>query len=390
LSINKIPYGLQSVTQADIDSVVSVLQSDFLTQGPMVPEFESKVAKHVDAKYAVAVNSATSALHIACLALDLGEDDWLWTSPNTFVASANCALHCGAKVDFVDIDLKTYNICPVALENKLEEAEKFGQLPKVVVPVHYAGQSCDMQAIYELSRRYGFKIIEDASHAIGGNYKGNYIGNGRYSNITIFSFHPVKIITSGEGGMAITNDVNLFNRMQKYRSHGITSDLTEMERRPESEIWNYQQIKLGLNYRMTDIHAALGISQMMNLDGFVAKRNKLAKKYDKELKGLPIVIPLIQSDVYSTYHLYVIRLKLHQIQKTQKQIYSDLREAGILVNIHYIPVYLHPYYMKMGFVSGYCSSAEQYFHETLSIPIYPKMRDEQQDRVIDTLHKVIN
>ena len=384
-----IPYGRQDITQADIDAVIEVLRSDFLTQGPAVPKFEKTVANYCGAKHAVAANSSTSALHIACLALDLGPGDWLWTSPNTFVASSNCALYCGAKVDFVDTDPLTYNLCPLTLESKLVVAEREGCLPKVVVPVHLSGQSCDMLAIHELAQRFGFKIIEDASHAIGGKYKNEAIGNCRYSDITVFSFHPVKIITTGEGGMALTNDPELANRMVRNRSHGITSEVDRMQARPENEIWNYQQISLGFNYRMTDIQAALGLSQMTRLDEFVNTRQRIAKRYDEKLAGLPLQTPWQHPDSYSSYHLYPIRLKLGEIEKTQRQVYDALHEADILVNLHYIPVYRQPFYETMGFTAGYCQNAEEYHKEAISIPMYPGMSVTQQDRVIQILSEIL-
>lgn len=387
-TVMNIPYGRQDISQADIDAVVAVLRSDFLTQGPIVPLFEATVAKHVGASHAVATNSATSALHIACLALELGPGDWLWTSPNTFVASSNCALYCGAQVDFVDIDPKTYNLCPKALEHKLAEAERTGRLPKIVVPVHLCGQSCDMQAIHALSERYGFKVIEDASHAIGGKYCGEYVGNGRYSDITVFSFHPVKIVTTAEGGMALTNNAELANRMQRYRSHGITSDLAEMHPRPQEEIWNYQQIMLGFNYRMTDVLAALGVSQMDRLDDFVAKRQALAQVYDRALAHLPFITPWQHPDTYSSYHLYPLCLGA-ECQRNQRDVYGDLRESGILVNLHYIPVYLQPYYESLGFRRGHCPNAEAYYKSAISIPLYPTLSQAEQERVIATIDGVI-
>lgn len=384
-----IPYGRQDITQADIDAVVEVLRSDFLTQGPAVPMFEQTVASYCGAQHAVAANSSTSALHIACIALELGPDDWLWTSPNTFVASSNCGLYCGAQVDFVDTDPRTYNLCPLTLERKLIVAEREGRLPKVVVPVHLCGQSCDMLAIHELAQRFGFKIIEDASHAIGGKYKNEAIGNCRYSDITVFSFHPVKIITTGEGGMALTNDPELAERMLRNRSHGITSDVDQMQARPVNEIWNYQQISLGFNYRMTDIGAALGVSQMARLDEFVNKRRRIAKRYDEALAGFPLLTPWQHPDSYSSYHLYPIRLKLGEIEKTQRQVYDALHAAGILVNLHYIPVYRQPYYETMGFEAGYCQNAEQCHKEAISIPMYPTMSKAQQDEVIEVLSNVL-
>lgn len=387
--MNFIPYGKQDISQADIDAVVDVLRSDFLTQGPKVPAFEQSVASYCGADHAVATNSATSALHIACRALEVGPGDSVWTTPITFVASANCALYCGAVVDFVDIDPQTYNLSPEKLKEKLEQAEKSGKLPKVVIPVHLCGQPCDMEAIHELSRIYGFRIIEDASHAIGGRYKNEPIGNCRYSDITIFSFHPVKIITSGEGGMALTNDPELAGRMQRYRSHGITSTPDEMVARPDNEIWNYQQITLGYNYRMTDIHAALGISQMQRIDEFVYKRHVIAERYDDFLKGLPLTTPWQHPNGYSGLHLYVIRLNLDEISRSQKEVYESLRKQGIGVNLHYIPVYRQPYYERMGFKVGYCTEAEQYYREVISIPMYPGLTEELQDQVVDAIRKAL-
>ncbi|MDA0629891.1 MAG: UDP-4-amino-4,6-dideoxy-N-acetyl-beta-L-altrosamine transaminase [Proteobacteria bacterium] len=379
-----IPYGRQDITQADIDAVVGVLQSDFLTQGPQVPLFEQRVAEHVGAQYALAVNSATSALHIACLALRLGPGDWLWTSPVTFVASANCGLYCGAQVDFVDIDPRTYNLCPLALEKKLIEAAKTGKLPKVVVPVHLCGQSCDMVAIHALSQRYGFKIIEDASHAIGGKYKGEFIGNGRYSDITVFSFHPVKIITTAEGGMALTNDAELAHKMALLRSHGITRDPVQMTHAPDGP-WYYQQIDLGFNYRMTELQAALGISQMDRLDQYVARRHELAERYDELLADLPLTRPWQHPDSYSGLHLYVIRLKLDQIGKTHRAGFDALRELGIGVNLHYIPVHTHPHYQRMGFKAGDYPQAEHYYAEAISLPMYVGLSETDQDVVASHL-----
>jgi UDP-4-amino-4,6-dideoxy-N-acetyl-beta-L-altrosamine transaminase len=380
-----IPYGRQNISQADIDAVVDVLRSDFLTQGPAVPRFEQALAAYCLAAHAVAVNSSTSALHIACLALDLGPGDWLWTSPNTFVASANCGLYCGAQVDFVDIDPDTCNLSVERLAEKLADAEKSGKLPKIVVPVHMSGQSCDMAGIRQLSLRYGFKIIEDASHAIGGRYKNEPIGNCRYSEITVFSFHPVKIITTGEGGMAVTNDPVLADRMQRYRSHGISSDAAKMQLRPTEEIWNYQQIDLGFNYRMTDIQAALGLSQMNRLDEFVEQRHKIAQIYDAKLAALPLKLPRRGAEYHSSYHLYSIRLMPGKSMLSQRHVYDALRYAGILVNLHYIPVYRQPYYEAMGFPAGYCPQAERYHRETISLPMYPGLSNGDQERVISAL-----
>jgi UDP-4-amino-4,6-dideoxy-N-acetyl-beta-L-altrosamine transaminase len=380
-----IPYGHQDINQADIEAVVAVLSSDFLTQGPVVPAFEKAVADYCGAQHAVAVNSATSALHIACLALGVGKGDCVWTTPITFVASANCALYCGATVNFVDIDPRTYNLSVERLAEKLALAEKAGKLPKVVIPVHLCGQPCDMAGIHALSQQYGFKIIEDASHAIGGKYKGEPIGNGRCSDITVFSFHPVKIITSGEGGMAVTNDATLAQHMRLFRSHGISSTAADMQPRPAQEIWNYQQIDLGFNYRMTDLHAALGLSQMQRIDAFVTKRHAIAKRYDQLLSSLPVLTPWQHADSYSGYHLYVIRLKLNEINKTQRQVYNAFYAAEIGVNVHYIPVYRQPYYEQMGFNMGYCPQAEQYYSEAISIPMYPGLTINQQDFVVQTL-----
>jgi UDP-4-amino-4,6-dideoxy-N-acetyl-beta-L-altrosamine transaminase len=383
-----IPYGRQDITQADIDAVVAVLQSDYLTQGPVVPRFEQVVGDHVGAKHALAVNSATSALHIACLALGLGQGDWLWTTPITFVASANCGLYCGAQVDFVDIDPQTYNLCPLALEAKLKTAKAEGKLPKVLVPVHLCGQPCDMAAIHALSQEYNFKIIEDASHAIGGKYKGEFIGNGRYSDITVFSFHPVKIITTAEGGMALTNSDELAERMALLRSHGITRDAARMTHEPDGP-WYYQQVGLGFNYRMTELQAALGVSQMERLDAYVARRHVLAKQYDQLLHRLPVVTPWQHPESYSGLHLYVIRLQLNRIRTTHRQVFEALRELGIGVNLHYIPVHTQPYYQKMGFNIGDFPRSESYYSEAISLPLYQTLSNEDQNQVIDALEKII-
>lgn len=383
-----IPYGRQDITQADIDAVVGVLQSDFLTQGPMVPRFEQRVADHVGANHALAVNSATSALHIACLALGLGPGDRLWTSPITFVASANCGLYCGAQVDFVDIDPKTYNLCPVALAEKLAKAEQNGCLPKVVVAVHLCGQPCDMQAIYSLSKRYGFKVIEDASHAVGGKYQDAFIGCCRYSDVTVFSFHPVKIITTAEGGMVMTNSDALHNKMTLLRSHGITRDPLQMTHEPDGP-WYYQQIDLGFNYRMTEIQAALGISQMERLDHFVAIRHQLANRYDRLLADLPVTTPWQHPDSYSGLHLYVIRLQLDAVSRTHRQVFEFLREQGIGVNLHYIPVHLQPYYRKLGFTLGDFPHAERYYTEAISLPMFQTMSEAQQDEVVAALKEAL-
>jgi dTDP-4-amino-4,6-dideoxygalactose transaminase len=386
--MRSIPYGRQDITQADIDAVVAVLYSSNLTQGPAVPRFEQAVLEFCQAKHALAVNSATSALHIACLALDLGPGDWLWTTPNTFVASANCGLYCGAQVDFVDIDPRTYNLCPKALEHKLIGAEKSGRLPKIVVPVHFSGQPCDMQAMQDLARRFGFKIIEDASHAIGGKYKGEPIGNCRFSDITVFSFHPVKIITTAEGGMALTNDDKLAERLGLLRSHGITRDPALMTHGMDGS-WYYQQVALGYNYRMTDLQGALGASQMNRLTHYVARRHHIARRYNELLIDLPVTTPWQHPDGYSALHLYVIRLQLDKITKTHLQVFEALRAKNIMVNLHYIPVHTQPYYQQMGFKVGQFPEAERYYAEAISIPIYPVMTDELQDEVVSCLREAM-
>lgn len=382
-----IPYGRQTISEADIQAVVDVLRSDYLTQGPVVPAFEKSLADYCGTQHAVAVNSATSALHIACLALGVGEGDSVWTTPITFVASANCALYCGASVDFVDIDPHTYNISVEKLAAKLGEAKQAGKLPKVVIPVHLCGQPCDMASIHALSQQYGFKVIEDASHAIGGQYRNEPIGNCRYSDITVFSFHPVKIITTAEGGIAMTNDAKLAKRMQQLRSHGITRDLSEMTHAPDGS-WYYQQIDLGFNYRMTDLHAALGLSQMQYLDEFVSKRHAIARRYNQLLADLPVITPWQHADSYSGLHLYVIRLKLEEIGSTHSQVFEGMRAAGIGVNLHYIPVYRQPYYERLGFKAGYCPQGERYYAQAISLPMYPGLTQAQQDRVVAVIREV--
>jgi len=383
-----LPYGRHDISQTDIDAVVEVLRSDYLTQGPTVPSFEKAIATYCNVEHAIAVNSATSALHIACLALGVSQGDVVWTSPITFVASANCALYCGARIDFVDIDPRTYNLSVKHLAGKLAQAEKSGCLPKVVIPVHLCGQPCDMAGIHTLSQQYGFKIIEDASHAIGGKYRGVSIGNCRYSDITVFSFHPVKIITTGEGGMALTNDKQLAKRMQLLRSHGITRESADMTHAPDGP-WYYQQIDLGFNYRMTDMQAALGLSQMQRLDEFVIRRHAIAKRYDELLADLPVIIPWQHADSYSGLHLYVIRLNLNEIPRTHREVFESLREDGIGVNLHYIPVYRQPYYERLGFQAGQCQEAERYYAEAISIPMYPGLTEKQQGQVVCALREAI-
>ncbi|GHY11198.1 UDP-4-amino-4, 6-dideoxy-N-acetyl-beta-L-altrosamine transaminase [Vibrio cholerae] len=384
-----IPYGKQDINQQDINAVVEVLKSDFLTQGPKVPEFEQALVSQTGAQYALAVNSATSALHIACLAVGLGENDWLWTSPITFVASANCGLYCGAKVDFVDIDAATYNLCPQKLEQKLIQAKANGMLPKVVVPVHLCGQPCDMQAIGRLAEEYGFKVIEDASHAIGGQYHGKPIGNCEYSDITVFSFHPVKIVTTAEGGAVVTNSKVLADKMALLRSHGITRDPQQMVGESHGG-WYYQQIDLGFNYRMTELQAALGVAQMQRLEEFVTARHRLANRYNQLLDGLPIILPYQLVNTYSGLHLYVIRLKLDQITLTHKQVFDALREHGIGVNLHYIPVHTQPYYQQIGFKQGDFPESERYYKEAISLPMFHAMTLAQQDEVVRVLSEVLN
>lgn len=379
-----IPYGRQDISEADIQAVVEVLRSDYLTQGPAVPAFEKAVADYCGAQYAVAVNSATSALHIACLALGVGKGDSVWTTPITFVASANCALYCGATVDFVDIDPHTYNLSVERLAEKLMHAEKIGNLPKVVIPVHLCGQPCDMAGIHALSQQYGFKIIEDASHAIGGKYKDEPIGNCRYSDITVFSFHPVKIITTGEGGMAVTNDTTINSQMVRLRSHGITRDPAEMTHAPDGP-WYYQQLDLGFNYRMTDLQAALGLSQMRRLDEFVAKRHDLAAHYDKLFENSPVTVPWQHADSYSGLHLYVIRLPQDKGKFNRREVFERLRTHGIGVNLHYIPIYRHHYYERMGYTPNDFPEAERYYAEAITLPMYPSLTEAQQLEVVRRL-----
>ncbi|MCG9639561.1 UDP-4-amino-4,6-dideoxy-N-acetyl-beta-L-altrosamine transaminase [Vibrio sp. Isolate34] len=388
MSRTVIPYGKQDINQQDIDKVIDVLKSDFLTQGPQVPAFEKALTEHTGAQYALAVNSATSALHIACLALDLGEGDWLWTTPVTFVASANCGLYCGAKVDFVDIDSATYNMCPKKLEQKLIAAKANGKLPKVVVPVHLCGQPCDMESIAKLAKEYRFKVIEDASHAIGGKYHDKPVGNGEYSDITVFSFHPVKIVTTAEGGAALTNQKELADKMALLRSHGITRD-SEMMTEVSHGGWYYQQVDLGFNYRMTELQAALGVTQMQRLDEFVAARHMLSKRYNQMLSELPLVLPYQLENTYSGLHLFVIRLKLDEVSLTHKQVFDALRENGIGVNLHYIPVHTQPYYQAMGFTEGDFPESERYYQEAISLPMFHGMTEEQQNTVVRVVTEIL-
>jgi UDP-4-amino-4,6-dideoxy-N-acetyl-beta-L-altrosamine transaminase len=383
-----IPYGRQDISEQDIDAVVKVLQSDWLTQGPAIDRFEQEVASYCDVRYAVAVSSATAALHIACLATGLGAGDSLWTSPNTFVASANCGLYCGASVDFVDINPNTYNLSVEALESKLIWAERQGCLPKVVVPVHLAGQSCEMDKIAALAQQYGFTVLEDASHAIGGHYQRKTIGSCQFSDMAVFSFHPVKIITTGEGGMVLTNRADLYEKLIRLRSHGITRNQDLMQGESDGS-WYYQQLELGFNYRMTDIQAALGVSQMQRLDEFVAQRRFLAQRYDSLLQDLPVALPWQHQDAKSSWHLYIIRLNLSKIGKTHRQVFESLRQAGIGVNLHYIPVHTQPYYQNLGFQCGNFPESERYYREAISLPIYPGLADADQDKVVETLQKIM-
>jgi UDP-4-amino-4,6-dideoxy-N-acetyl-beta-L-altrosamine transaminase len=383
-----IPYGRQSISDADIQAVVEVLKSDFLTQGPTVPAFEEAVASLCGAEYGVAMNSATSALHLACVALGVRPGDSVWTSPVTFVASSNAALYCGAKVDFVDIDERTYNMCPRRLEEKLDRAAEAGTLPKVVIPVHLAGQSCDMAAIHAAASRHGVRIIEDASHAIGGSYGSQPVGNCKYSDITIFSFHPVKIVTTGEGGMAMTNDRELAELMRLDRTHGITRDPAQLQHDDEGP-WYYEQQRLGFNYRMTDIAAALGLSQLTRIEEFIARRREIAAAYDAAFADLPVKTPWQHPDTESAWHLYVIRLDQQRVSRGHRVIFDELREAGVGVNLHYIPVYRQPYYRELGFGQGHCPNAEAYYAEAISLPIYPAMTGAEQQQVISAVAKAV-
>lgn len=376
-----IPYGRQNVTQADIDAVVAVLRSDFLTQGPTVPQFEQAVASTVGARYAVAVNSATSALHVACMALGLGKGDRLWTVPNTFVASANCGRYCGADVDFVDIDPFTWNLSVPALREKLDQAKRERLLPKVLVPVHFSGQPTDQEEIWDLAKTHGFKVLEDASHAIGASRNREPVGSCRWSDITVFSFHPVKIVTSGEGGMALTNEGELAERMAMLRSNGITRDAGRL-RRQDPPPWYYEQQLLGFNYRLTDIHAALGVSQLRRLEGNIARRNALAGRYDIALEDLPLQLPTVRAENRSAFHLYVVRLKTDCSANTQRHVMSELRRRGVGVNLHYQPVHLQPYYRELGFAEGQYPHAEAYANDAFTLPLYSELTDSMQDEVV--------
>jgi UDP-4-amino-4,6-dideoxy-N-acetyl-beta-L-altrosamine transaminase len=382
-----IPYGRQDISDADIQAVMEVLRSDFLTQGPAVPAFEKAVAGYCRAQHAVAVNSATSALHIACLALGVGPGDWVWTSPNTFVASANCALYCGAEVDFVDIDPRTWNLSVPRLREKLVQAKKDGRLPKVVVPVHFSGQPTEQEAIWDLAQEYGFRVLEDAAHAIGASRNGEPVGSCRWADITVFSFHPVKIITTGEGGMALTNDDALAERMIMLRSHGITRETSRFAHASLGP-WYYEQQMLGFNYRMTDIQAAMGTSQLVRLCGYVERRNMLAQRYDHALRELPLQLPTVRAENRSAFHLYVIRLNPNATDKAHRHVFESLRQRGIGVNLHYMPVHLQPYYRDLGFAPGQYPEAEAHGQEAITLPMYSALTDQQQDQVVDSLHQI--
>lgn len=387
-TLTAIPYGRQDINQADLDAVATVLRSDFLTQGPAVGRFERAVANYCQAEHAIAVNSATSALHIACLALGVGEGDVVWTTPITFVASANCALYCGARVDFVDIDPLSYNMSVEALDKKLRDAKARGTLPKAIIPVHMGGQPCDMNSIRKLAGQYDFAVIEDASHAIGARYRNEPVGSCQYSDITVFSFHPVKIITTAEGGMALTNNETLASKMQLLRSHGVTRDERLMTHESDGP-WYYQQVDLGFNYRMTDIQGALGLSQLQRLDDFVASRHRLAKIYDRRLADQPLHLPTLQPGSYSAFHLYIVRLQTESIDISHRQVFEALRNRGIGVNVHYIPVHLQPFYRQLGFTPGQFPVAEKYYGEALSLPMFPTLTADQQACVCEALGEVL-
>lgn len=384
-----IPYARQDINDADIQAVVEVLQSDWLTQGPTVERFEQAVAAYCGSAHSVATNNGTSALHLACQAIGLGPGDLLWSTPNTFVASLNCARHCSADVDFVDIDPRTYNMSVDALERKLASAAERGRMPKAIMPVHFAGQPCEMEEIGRLAGQYGAIVIEDASHAVGAQYRGRPIGECKYSDVAVFSFHPVKIVTTGEGGMLVTQRADLADRARLLRSHGVTRDPSKMRRQSEGP-WYYEQLELGYNYRMTDIQAALGYSQLSRIDAFVARRHALAARYAEGLEGLPLRLPWQHPGAASSWHLYVIRLNVPSLSMDRAQVVRALREAGINVNVHYIPVHTQPYYEALGFRRGDFPEAEAYYAEAISLPMYAGLREDDQDRVIQVLNRILS
>lgn len=382
-----LPYGRHTVTKEDLINVLNVLRSSNLTQGDKVPLLEKAISEKVNCKNSIAVNSATSALHLTCLALGLNQNDWLWTSANTFVASANCGRYCNAKVDFVDINPKTGLICTDALEKKLEVAKENNKLPKILVPVHFAGSSCDMEKIASLSKKYKFNVVEDASHALGGKYKNEPVGSCFYSIATIFSFHPVKIITTAEGGAITTNDDQLAKKLFLLRSHGITKVQEEFESN-EFEDWTYEQQILGFNFRMSDLHASLGISQLKRLDKIIVERNKKFEYYQDLIKELPINLLEIPKNVKSSVHLAIIRLQ-EKDPNLHRKIFTELRKMNIGVQIHYLPVHLHPYYKKLGFKVGDYPKAELHSKNCITIPLYLGMDKKDQNRVVKSLKSLL-
>lgn len=384
-----ISYSRQHISEEDVKSVLDVLRSDFLTQGPVVPAFEEGIAEFCKAKHAVAVNSGTSALHIACLALGVGPGDWVWTSPITFVASANCARYCGAQVDFVDIDPSTYNLSVERLAEKLQRASTEGRLPKVVIPVHFAGQPCDLRGIHELSKQYRFAVIEDASHALGARYCESPVGDCRYSDIAVFSFHPVKTITTAEGGMAVTNDSGLANKMRMFRSHGITRDPESMSGTPDGP-WYYEQTLLGYNYRLTDLQAALGLSQLSQIQSFIDKRTELARRYDGKLQSLPLTLPVLRPDCRSSWHLYVVRVQPDAHRRSRAKLFSALRECGVHAQVHYIPLHTQPYYRAHAQTPQKLREAERYYEEAISLPLFYDLKEGEQDQVVDCINRSLS
>ena len=384
-----IPYGRHSISREDIKNIKQVLKSNWLTQGPLVEKFEKKICKFVGAKYAVATNSASSALHISCLAIGLKSNQYFWTVSNSFVASANCGLHCGAKVDFVDIDKNTWNISPELLKNKLLKIKDKKKIPKILIPVHFSGQSTEQEKIKKLSKKYNFKIIEDASHSLGGIYKGEKIGSCKWSDITVFSFHPVKTITTAEGGIAVTNDIDVYKKLLKLRNNGITKNYLEYKKKIKS-IWYYEQHSLGFNYRMNELEASLGITQLKRIKKFIKKRNLIAKRYMKLLKNLPLQLPTIKKYNYSTFHLFVVRLKSNLIKEySYDKFFNKIRKSGIGINLHYLPIHLQPYFKKLGFKKNYLKNSEDYSKEAISLPIYNDLTLKDQKKVVNTLKYII-